>query len=93
VSLSASAVKKSILKNQDGAAAISLTDPFRIITKYRDVSFFQNGGSPPCWIFEIELFNSRAVQRPVLRYRVKFLQRSVVQLKIYRNFSFFSSEL
>jgi len=40
MSLSASAVKKSILKNQDGAAAISLTDPFRIITKYRDVSFF-----------------------------------------------------
>ena len=42
------------------------------LQKYCNVTVFKNGGRLPSWIFEIQIFNGRAVQNLILRHLTKF---------------------
>jgi len=42
------------------------------LQKYCNLTVFQNGGCQPSWIFEIKIFNGRAVKNPILHHRTKF---------------------
>ena len=69
VSLMYLAVENFNFKNPRWRAAAVLK-----IGKSRYLMLMQNGslqriGRPPSWIFEIEIFNSRALQRHVLNHR------------------------
>ena len=71
VSLKYTAVKKFNLKNPGRAAAILN------IEKKQYFTMMQNGSlqgiiGQPSWVFATEMFNSRALQRHVLRHRAKF---------------------
>jgi len=43
------------------------------LRRYGDLTDFQNGGCPPSWILEIQIFLTLwTVKRPILRIRAKF---------------------
>ena len=42
------------------------------VAEIRRFNGFQNGGRPPSWICGIQIFNGRAVKRPILHQLTKF---------------------
>jgi len=76
-----------LTRRENGGPTTHERDPFCIVMGYRDFSHFN---CPPCDIRhpEIEIFNSRVLQRHFLRHYAKILWRSVTLLQRYRVFAF-----
>ena len=65
-------LKNLISKIQDGGLLKCQSDPFCILMRYQDFLGFQNDSCLLSWIFEIEIFNSYALKKHILRHHAKF---------------------